>query len=71
MIFPELQKQARLRLLKMHFEAKVGHIGGNLSSLYAMLYLHHNVMQKKDISLAWYMNYTVFIYAQRFSIKSS
>jgi transketolase len=48
MIFPELQKQARLRLLKMHFEAKVGHIGGNLSSLDAILYLHHNVMQKED-----------------------
>ena len=48
MIFPELQKQARLRLLRMHFEAKVGHIGGNLSSLDAILYLHHNVMQKED-----------------------
>ena len=48
MIFPELQKQARLRLLKMHFEAKVGHIGGNLSSLDAILYLHHNIMQKED-----------------------
>ena len=48
MIFSKLQKQARLRLLKMHFEAKVGHIGGNLSALDAMLYLHHNVMQKED-----------------------
>src|SRR5437868_1333768 len=30
---------ARARLLKMHYEAKVGHIGGNLSALDAILHL--------------------------------
>ena len=44
----DLQKKARLRLLKMHFEAKVGHIGGNLSALDAMLYLHYNIMNQGD-----------------------
>ncbi len=48
MNFHELQKKARLRLLQMHYEAGVGHIGGNLSALDSMLYLHHNVMQKDD-----------------------
>ncbi len=48
MKFSDLRKHAILRLLKMHFEAGVGHIGGNLSALDAMLYLHHFVMQKDD-----------------------
>ncbi len=48
MTFHELQKRARLRLLKMHFEAGVGHIGGNLSALDAMLYLYHNILTKND-----------------------
>jgi transketolase len=48
MIFKELQKHTRLRLLKMHFEAKVGHIGGNLSALDAMTYLHNFVLQEND-----------------------
>lgn len=37
-----------MRLLKMHFDAGVGHIGGNLSALDAMLYLHHNILTKND-----------------------
>lgn len=32
----------------MHYDAKVGHIGGNLSCLDALLYLHHHVMEKDD-----------------------
>ena len=48
MTFPKLQKQAALRLLKMHFESGVGHIGGNLSALDAMLYLHHFILGKDD-----------------------
>ena len=45
----ELEKRARKRLLKMHFDAGVGHIGGNLSSLDAMLVLHHQVMNPEDV----------------------
>ncbi len=40
--------KARLRLLRMHYESGVGHIGGNLSALDAMLYLHHYVMSTED-----------------------
>jgi transketolase len=32
----------------MHFEARVGHIGGNLSSLDMMLCLHHDIMKQHD-----------------------
>ena len=42
-------KKARKRLLQMHFESGVGHIGGNLSSLDAMLLLHHEYLcSEKD-----------------------
>ncbi len=46
--FSELQKKARLRLLKMHYEAGVGHIGGNLSALDSMLYLYHYILNEDD-----------------------
>lgn len=39
---------AKLRLLEMHYKAKVGHIGGNLSALDSLMVLHHNVMRKND-----------------------
>jgi transketolase len=40
---------ARRRLLQMHFESGVGHIGGNLSALDIMMALHHRVMKKDDV----------------------
>ena len=43
--------EARARLLQMHFEAGVGHIGGNLSALDAMLHLHQQVMGEEDVFL--------------------
>lgn len=46
--FKELQKKSCLRLLKMHYESGVGHIGGNLSALDALLYLYHYILQKDD-----------------------
>lgn len=46
--FVELRRAARRRLLQMHYEAKVGHIGGNLSCLDAILFLHHFVMGEHD-----------------------
>ena len=46
--FAKLRQEARSRLLQMHYEASVGHIGGNLSALDAMLYLHHYVMSTED-----------------------
>ena len=40
--------RARLRLLRMHHEARVGHIGGNLSCLDLLLLLHQEVMGPDD-----------------------
>ena len=39
---------ARKRLLQMHFESGVGHIGGNLSALDAMLIVFHEYLGVKD-----------------------
>ena len=41
-------KAARKRLLRMHFEAKVGHIGGNLSAIDAMLVIFHEYLGSAD-----------------------
>jgi transketolase len=45
---PEQIRDARLRLLQMHYESGVGHIGGNLSSLDIMMCLYHGVMARDD-----------------------
>lgn len=42
-------KSARKRLLQMHFESGVGHIGGNLSALDAMLVVFHEFLGEKDM----------------------
>jgi transketolase len=47
--FREILRQARTRLLTMHFESGVGHIGGNLSALDIILHLHHYVIQPQDV----------------------
>lgn len=44
----ELYRRARLRLLQMHYESGVGHIGGNLSCLDLMLVLYHDVLEPSD-----------------------
>ena len=41
-------KTAKLRLLQMHYESGVGHIGGNLSCLDSLMVLHHQVMRPED-----------------------
>jgi transketolase len=45
---PEQVRQARRRLLQMHYESGVGHIGGNLSSLDAMLLVFHEMLGPDD-----------------------
>src|ERR1043166_8814953 len=47
-VFAETVLTARKRLLKMHFESGVGHIGGNLSCLDALMTLFHRIMQNED-----------------------
>ncbi len=44
-----LLRQARQRLLQMHYDSNVGHIGGNLSSLDAMVLLHLRVLGPDDV----------------------
>ena len=44
----DIARIARLRLLQMHFERRIGHLGGNLSAIDAMLALHHRVMSPND-----------------------
>ena len=44
----DLRKAARQRLLRMHYESGVGHIGGNLSSLDLLLTLHHDILWPDD-----------------------
>jgi len=39
---------ARKRLLQMHYESGVGHIGGNLSALDAMLVVFHEYLRGED-----------------------
>jgi transketolase len=44
-----LVRTARLRLLKMHYERRVGHIGGNLSALDMLMVLRHRILQRDDV----------------------
>ncbi|MHC5766411.1 MAG: transketolase [Nostoc sp.] len=44
----EIIRQAKVRLLRMHFESSVGHIGGNLSSLDLVMVLYHKVLNEGD-----------------------
>ncbi len=46
--YQALQRRARWRLLGMHYESGVGHIGGNLSALDLLLTLHHGVLRPED-----------------------
>ncbi len=45
---PEDLNIARKRLLRMHYESGVGHIGGNLSVLDAMLVVFHEYLSEHD-----------------------
>jgi transketolase len=45
---PRLAQRARRRLLTMHFESRIGHLGGNLSALDALICLHHGLMSAED-----------------------
>jgi transketolase len=42
-------RTARKRLLQMHYESRVGHIGGNLSALDILMAVHHKVLEKDDV----------------------
>lgn len=44
----QLGRKARARLLRMHYEARIGHLGGNLSCLDALLVLHARTLRPQD-----------------------
>jgi transketolase len=44
----QIQKSKK-RLLQMHYESGVGHIGGNLSCLDSLMVLYHEVLKKDDL----------------------
>jgi transketolase len=46
-----LIKKARLRLLRLHYEARAGHLGGNMSSIDAIITLYHKIMREDDLFL--------------------
>ncbi len=45
----DLRRRAKLRLLEMHYESRVGHIGGNLSALDILVSLYHLVLRENDL----------------------
>jgi len=45
---PATLDAARRRLLDMHWRSHVGHLGGNLSALDAMMLVHHEMMGPQD-----------------------
>jgi transketolase len=47
--FEKILLDSKKRLLQMHFESGVGHIGGNLSCLDILMVLHHQVLRKDDL----------------------
>lgn len=44
----KIRVAARCKLLSIHYHAGVGHIGGNLSSLDAMLVVFHDILRSTD-----------------------
>jgi transketolase len=46
--FEKLLTSTKLRLLRMHHESNSGHLGGNFSSIDAMMTVHHLVMKEQD-----------------------
>jgi transketolase len=40
--------RAKRRLIEMHYRARVGHLGGNLSCIDAMMLVHHEMMRGQD-----------------------
>lgn len=45
----ELRCKLKLRLLQMHYQSHVGHIGGDLSALDILIALYHFVLQPNDL----------------------
>jgi transketolase len=46
--FAEILRDTKLRMLKMHYEAQVGHLGSNLSCIDALMTIYHHALKDKD-----------------------
>ena len=46
--FAEILRDTKLRMLKMHFEAQVGHLGSNLSCIDALMTIYHHALNDED-----------------------
>jgi transketolase len=44
----EILREAKIRLLQLHYEANCGHLGGSFSCIDALITLHHRVMNADD-----------------------
>jgi len=47
--FYKIILESKKRLLRMHYESGVGHIGGNLSSIDLLMVLHHKILTPDDM----------------------
>lgn len=45
---PQALLEAKLRLLRMHYDSRVGHLGGNLSCLDMLMVLYHDILGPHD-----------------------
>ena len=46
--YVRLLNTTKLKLLKMHYDSKCGHLGGNFSCIDALMTLHHLVIDPED-----------------------
>ena len=46
--FYKILEETKLRLLKMHYDAQVGHLGSNLSCIDALMTIHHHTLEEDD-----------------------
>ena len=46
--FNKILEKTKLRLLKLHYDAQVGHLGSNLSCIDALMTVHHHALEDED-----------------------
>ncbi|MDC1164981.1 1-deoxy-D-xylulose-5-phosphate synthase N-terminal domain-containing protein [Gammaproteobacteria bacterium] len=46
--FDSTLRDTKLRMLKLHYDAQVGHLGSNLSCIDAMMTIYHHALKDKD-----------------------
>ena len=59
--FDSTLRDTKLRMLKMHYDAQVGHLGSNLSCIDAIMTIYHHALKDEDqfifcINVPWSEN---------------